>query len=209
MGRLYDAIDESLAGWIARQHLFFVATAPNDPAAHLNLSPKGGIDAFRVLGPTTVAYVDLVGSGIETTAHLRENGRIVVMFCAFAGPPRIVRLHGQGRVVPEGDAAFAGLLAGFPLDDATRATARGIVVVEVGRVSDSCGFGVPRMQHVADRDQLQRWAERQRAQRGEAWKSAYMAANNTASIDGLPGLDLPEPPTEGEAGALSSAGWAL
>ncbi len=131
------------------------------------------------------------------------------MFCAFAGPPKIVRLHGRGRVVPDGDAAFAGLLAGFPLDDATRATARGIGIVEVSRVSDSCGFGVPRMEHVADRDQFRRWAERQREQRGDAWKAAYMAANNAASIDGLPGLDLPPAHAEEETGALSSAGKAL
>ena len=103
MGRVYDVIDNATRQWLTRQPMFFVATAPNDPDGHVNLSPKGAAGAFRVLGPTTVAYVDLVGSGVETVAHLRENGRIVLMFCAFAGPPKIVRLHGQGRVVPEHD----------------------------------------------------------------------------------------------------------
>ena len=114
MGRLYDAIDDTTRQWLAKQPMFFVATAPNDPDGHVNLSPKGAAGAFRVLGPTRVAYVDLVGSGVETAAHLRENGRIVLMFCAFAGPPKIVRLHGQGRVVRQDDPEFAALLPEFP-----------------------------------------------------------------------------------------------
>ena len=209
MGRVYDTIDDPLRRWLGQQHLFFVATAPDDPDAHLNLSPKGGTGTFRVLGPTTVAYLDMVGSGIETVAHLRQNGRIVLMFCAFAGPPKIVRLHGRGRVIPAEDPEFPTLLADFPPADPVRSVARSIVVVEVSRIADSCGFVVPRMDYVADRDQLHRWAETQQEKRGHHWQRLYMRANNTASIDGLKGLDLPEPATEDEAAALSSAGKAL
>lgn len=209
MGRVYDTIENATQKWLAKQPLFFVATAPNDLDGHVNLSPKGAAGAFRVLGPNTVAYVDLVGSGVETVAHLRENGRIVLMFCAFAGPPKIVRLHGQGRIVPEDDPEFAALLPRFSLDDDSRALARGIVVVETRRISDSCGFVVPRMDLVAERDQLMRWSEQQHAKNGESWKERYVAANNAESIDGLPGYDPAEELVEDEARALSSSGRAL
>jgi hypothetical protein len=209
VGRIYDVIDNATQRWLAKQPMFFVATAPNDPEGHLNLSPKGGAGTFRVLGPTRVAYVDLVGSGVETVAHLRENGRIVLMFCAFAGPPKIVRLHGQGRVVRQGDAEFAALLPEFSLDDDARALARGIVVVETTRISDSCGFVVPRMDLVAQRDQLMRWGEQQQAKNGDVWKERYVTANNAHSIDGLPGYDPTEELAEGETRALSSSGRAL
>jgi hypothetical protein len=208
VGRVYDIIDDTTRQWLARQPMFFVATAPNDPDGHVNLSPKGVAGAFRVLGPTRVAYVDLVGSGVETVAHLRENGRIVLMFCAFAGPPKIVRLHGQGRVVPNDDPEFMALLAEFSLDDDARALARGIVVVEATRISDSCGFVVPRMDLVSQRDQLLRWGEQQHAKNGESWKERYVAANNAQSIDGLPGYDPQEELVE-EASVLSSRGRAL
>jgi len=194
--------------WLDKQPMFFVATAPDDPAGHINVSPKGGSGVFRVLGPNQVAYVDLVGSGVETVAHLQENGRIVVMFCAFAGPPKIVRFHGQGRPVLEDDTEYAALLQKFSLDDEQRPLARGVVVVNVTRISDSCGFGVPRMDVVADRDQLLRWSETQQAKNGDAWKARYMAANNLKSIDGLPGYDAEEL-TEEDASALSSSGRAL
>jgi hypothetical protein len=209
VGRVYDVIDNATRQWLDRQPLFFVATAPDDPDGHVNLSPKGAAGAFRVLGPTTVAYVDLVGSGVETVAHLRQNGRIVLMFCAFAGPPKIVRLHGQGRIVRQNDPEFAALLPEFPLDDDARALARGIVVVETTRISDSCGFVVPRMDLVAQRDQLLRWGEQQHAKNGDRWQARYVAANNAHSIDGLPGYD---PTTElggEESTRLSSAGRAL
>ena len=150
--------------------------------------PRARPARFAFSAPTGVAYVDLVGSGVETVAHLRENGRIVLMFCAFAGPPKIVRLHGQGRVVPDDDPEFARLLPEFSLDDDARALARGIVVVEATRISDSCGFVVPRMDLVAQRDQLLRWGEQQHAKNGDSWKERYVAANNARSIDGLPGL---------------------
>src|SRR6185503_564318 len=149
--------------WLTRQPIFFVATAPNDPNSHLNLSPKGAAGAFRVLGPHTVAYVDLVGSGVETVAHLRQNGRITLMFNAFTGPPKIVRLYGHGHIAPEGSAEFAALLPRFPLRDEQRPLARGIVVVAVSRIADSCGFGVPRMEVAAERDQLLRWSAQQEA----------------------------------------------
>ena len=183
-----------------------MAAAPIDPEGHLNLSPKGATGSFRALGPTTVAYLDLVGSGIETVAHLRGNGRIVLMFCAFAGPPKIVRLHGRGRVVPPDEPEFAQLIDGFPLAGTDRATVRDVIVVEVTRISDSCGFGVPRMDYAADRDQLVRWAETQREKRGDGWAAEYMRAKNATSIDGLPGLDLAEPATDEEVEALASGG---
>ena len=187
MGRVYDTIDQPLRRWLQKQPLFFVATAPTDLDGHLNLSPKGGSGVFTILGPRTVAYVDLVGSGAETAAHLRQNGRIVLMFNAFSGPPKIVRLHGTGRVVPEESAEFSALLPSFELTEETRPLARGIVVVEVSRISDSCGFGVPRMDVVAERDQLRRWSEGQERKHGGRWKARYIAANNLRSIDGLPG----------------------
>jgi hypothetical protein len=189
MGKVYDVIDASLERWLCKQPMFFVATAPDDAEGHINLSPKGLDGTFRILGPTTVAYVDLVGSGTETVAHLRENGRIVLMFCAFAGPPKIVRFHGEGRLVAPEDPEFADLLAGFPLNAETQPLVRGVVVVEASRISDSCGFGVPRMDLVAERDQLVRWSEQQALKQGPDWKARYMTAKNTASIDGLPGYD--------------------
>jgi hypothetical protein len=203
LGRLYDTLDGSLRRWLSQQPMFFVATAPDDPEGHVNLSPKGGAGLFQVLGPTTVAYLDLVGSGVETVAHLRENGRIALMFNAFSGPPKIVRLHGKGRVAAEGSPEFEALLPQFPLTDETRPLARGIVVVEVTRISDSCGFGVPRMELVAERDQLPRWSEQQRAKQGERWKQRYMLATNTTSIDGLPGYDV----ADDSAGTSDGAAW--
>jgi hypothetical protein len=209
VGRVYDVIDEATRQWLTRQPMFFVATAPNELNGHVNLSPKGAAGAFRVLGPTMVAYADFVGSGVETVAHLRQNGRIVLMFCAFAGPPKIVRLHGQGRVVPEHDPEFAALLPEFSLDNDARVLTRGIVVVETTRISDSCGFVVPRMDLVAERDQLMRWGEQQHAKNGETWKARYIAAKNARSIDSLPGYDATTEIVESEMNALSNSGRAL
>lgn len=209
MGRTYDTIEPALRRWLANQPMFFVATAPNDSEGHLNLSPKGGKGTFHVLGPATVAYVDLVGSGAETAAHLRENGRIVLMFNAFAGPPKIVRLYGKGRVLPEESPEFTPLLATLALPDELRRLTRGIVVVEVERIADSCGFGVPTMELLAERGQLRRWSEGQEAKHGARWKRRYMRANNLRSIDGLPGYDTPETLTAAEVETLSSKGRAL
>jgi len=152
MGKTFTAIDSELESWIARQKIFFVATAPLDANGPINCSPKG-LDTLRVLGPKQVAYLDLPGSGIETVAHIRENGRIVLMLCAFDGPPRIVRLHGIGTVVEPAADRYAGLLAAFP----EQAACRSVVVVEVGRISDSCGYGVPLYEHRGDRPSLPNW----------------------------------------------------
>jgi len=189
MAKLFDAIDDKLQAFIEAQPMFFVATAPSGDGGHVNLSPKGGRNLFRVTGPHGFAYVDLVGSGIETIAHLRENGRIVIMFCAFEGGPKIVRLHGTGRPVQQGDNGFAEALARFELTDEQRPTVRSVIDVEVTRVADSCGFVVPRMDYVGERDQLYRWTDNRLRKEGPDAVRAYVSANNACSIDGLTGLD--------------------
>jgi len=183
MGRVYEAIDERLAAWIAAQRVFFVATAPLAADGLLNCSPRG-LDSFAVLGPREVAWLDLTGSGVETIAHLRENGRIVLMFCAFEGPPRIVRLHGHGTVLEPGDAEFDALRARFPDHEGVRAVIR----VACRRISDSCGYGVPRMAYLGERDQLAAWARR----KGPEGLRAYRAEHNARSVEGLPGLRNPQ-----------------
>ncbi len=183
MGKTLPAITEELTGWLHSQHVFFVATAPLAEDGHINCSPKGG-DAFRVFGPNEVAYLDYTGSGAETMAHVRENGRIVMMFCAFKGRPEIVRLHGQGEAVTLGDADFAALAAHFSPNPGTRAVVR----VRVERVSTSCGFSVPLMDFQQDRDTLDKWA----ASKGPDALDEYRAEKNTRSIDGLPAFALPE-----------------
>jgi Pyridoxamine 5'-phosphate oxidase len=179
MGKVYEEIDESLRAFIERQHVFFVGTAPTDPEGHLNLSPKG-LDTFRILGPKSVAYLDLTGSGIETVAHLRENGRITIMFCAFEGRPLIVRLYGRGRVVEPGDHEWDGLIAQFP----EYPGARSVVVMEVRRIADSCGYAVPRYEFKGERSQLVAWAGRQEPDALEE----YRKQKNRISIDGLRGV---------------------
>jgi hypothetical protein len=158
---------------------FFVATAPLSADGSINVAPKG-LDTFRILDEHTVAYLDLTGSGIETVAHLRENGRIVVMFCAFEGRPMILRLHGRGIVHQEGTDGFARLQASFPPLEGARA----IVEVAVERIADSCGWGVPRYAFHEDRDQLLRYYQ----QKGEDTVRAGRVEWNRQSIDGLPGL---------------------
>ena len=189
MGRVYTEISEQLAGWIAGQPMFFVGTAPSGADGHINVSPKGSREAFAILGPRTAAYVDMIGSGVETIAHLRENGRIVVMFCAFAGPPKIVRLHGRGRVILESDGEFPGLLNRFALKPQVESLARAVIVVDISRISDSCGFAVPEMDFVRERDQLFRWAETRDVKQGDSWRAEYKRTKNAASIDGLPGIE--------------------
>jgi predicted pyridoxine 5'-phosphate oxidase superfamily flavin-nucleotide-binding protein len=190
MGRLYDRIDDHLREWIARQPLFFVGTAPRADDGHVNVSPKGPIGTLRVLDDHTVAYLDVVGSGAETIAHLRENGRIVVMLCAFAGPPRILRLHGRGDVLAAGERGFDELLgrAGFELP-AVDASRRAVIVVAVERIADSCGYGVPLMAHEGKRPHLDAWAEKKLRVGGTEALREYKAGNNAASIDGLPALE--------------------
>lgn len=209
MGRIFEQLDDGLVDWISRQHMFFVATAPTSPDGHINVSPKGAMDTFRVLGPTRVAYLDLQGSGIETVAHLRENGRIVLMFCAFDGAPKILRLHGRGRAVLSDDPEFPALIAPFDLTDDIQATLRSIIAVDVTRIADSCGFGVPRMDFVEERQQLFRWADAQQRQSGDGWMQKYQQANNRTSIDGLDGLDLPDDVIDTESKRYSSSGRAL
>jgi hypothetical protein len=179
MGKTYPGIDDRNAAFIRAQRLFFVATAPLDGEGLLNLSPKG-LESFAILNANTVAYLDLIGSGIETVAHLRQNGRIVFLFCAFEGPPRLLRLHGRGEVVEPGDPEWEALGRNFPRYDA----ARSIIRVAVQRVSDSCGYGVPLYEFRGDRSQLPEWAER----KGPDGLAAYKAENNLTSIEGLPGL---------------------
>ncbi len=190
MGRRYDEIDERLAGWIARQGLFFVGTAPRADDGHVNVSPKGPIGTLRVLDPSTVAYLDVVGSGAETIAHLRENGRIVVMLCAFEGPPRIVRLHGRGTVLLPGEAGFDTIREQAAFAEPAAAPARRAVVrVDVTRIADSCGYGVPLMDMVGERPhQAASAAKRLRVGGPEAFER-YKADHNAVSLDGLPALD--------------------
>jgi hypothetical protein len=183
MGKIFERIDGPLEAFIRAQHLFFVATAPLSAAGHVNLSPKG-LDTLRILDAHTLAYLDYVGSGAETIAHLRENGRIVVMMCAFQGPPRIVRLHGRGEVLEPPDAEFGRLRRWFPPDPSGRA----IIRIAVDRISDSCGYGVPLYTFEGDRSQLAAWA----ARKGEGGLIEYQKEKNRLSVDGLPALRGPE-----------------
>jgi hypothetical protein len=188
MGRIYENVDERLAGWIAQQSMFFVGTAPAGPDGHINVSPKGPIGSLRVLDERTVAYLDIVGSGAETIAHLRENGRIVVMFCAFEGPPRILRLHGTGEIVLPEDPEFAELLAaGFHEPEAPEAR-RAIIRVHVTRVADSCGYGVPLLAYEGERPHSDLSTAKRLRVHGPNAMREYEAEHNAVSIDGLPAL---------------------
>jgi hypothetical protein len=179
MGKVHQEIGPALAAWIQKQRMFFVATAPLAADGLINCSPKG-MDSFRILGPRQVAYIDLTGSGVETIAHLRENGRIVFMFCGFDGPPQIVRLQGRGELAMPDDATYESLRVLFP----DYLGARAIIRATVDRISDSCGYAVPRYEFVEQRDTLTRWAEK----KGAAGLAAYRAEKNARSVDGLPGL---------------------
>ncbi|MFM8302782.1 MAG: pyridoxamine 5'-phosphate oxidase family protein [Actinomycetota bacterium] len=174
-----DGISDELARFLEAQPVFFVATAPDDPDGLVNCSPKG-LDTFRVLDAHTVAYLDLTGSGVETIAHLRDNGRITLMFCAFTGRPDIVRLQGRGRVVTADAPDAAAHLARFP----DHPGARAVIVVDVERVSKSCGYGVPRMTLDAPRDELVDWA----VKKGDDGLARYRRTKNASSVDGLPGM---------------------
>lgn len=189
MAKVFERIDDKLRAFIEAQPMFFVATAPSGDGGHVNLSPKGGRNLFRVTGPLGFAYVDLMGSGIETIAHLRENGRIVIMFCAFDGPPKILRLHGVGCPVQQNDDGFGELLATFDLAEEQRRAVRSVITVEVTRVADSCGFVVPRMDYAGERDQLYRYADNRLRKLGPEAVRAYVSENNAESLDGLTGLD--------------------
>ena len=179
MGKVYSTIDARLARWLAAQPLWFVATAPLADDGRVNVSPRGR-DSFSVLGPARVGWIDYTGSGVETIAHVRENGRICLMFCSFDHRPLIVRVHGRGTVALPGDPAFDEVARRHPSEPGVRA----VVIVDVDRVSESCSYGVPIMDFVAERDLLRRWAEK----KGPDRLAEYQAKNNAKSIDGLPGL---------------------
>ena len=177
MAKIHDHITNDLRAFIAQQRVFFVATAPLSADGHVNLSPKG-TDCFLVLGPARVGYMDLIGSGNETAAHTLENGRITFVFCAFDGPPNILRLYGTGRAVRPGDAEWDGLASAFTIYPSTRQ----IVVADITRVQTSCGFGVPLYDYTGERDHHFKWAE----SKGAAGLAAYQAEKNSVSLDGLP-----------------------
>ena len=183
MAKTFEHIDDQLASWLCDQPVFFVATAPLSGDGLLNCSPKGNRQEFLVTGPRTVAFLDQTGSGVETIAHLKDNGRIVVMFCAFAGPPRIVRLHGTGRTVLKDSPEFDSLVEQFA--GASGEGVRSVIVVEVARISDSCGYGVPFMIFEAHRPTMDQWAKR----KGLQGIRDYWAEKNRRSIDDLEGFE--------------------
>jgi hypothetical protein len=191
VGKVFDQLDDHLRDWIAKQALFFVGTAPLAADGHVNVSPKGPIGSLRVLGDHTVAYLDIIGSGAETIAHLRENGRVVVMLCAFEGPPRILRLHGRGEVVTPDDARFGELLERCEFDDpAVPESRRSIILVHVDRIADSCGYGVPLMSYAGEREHARKWAEKKLRVGGPEALADYQRKKNSESLDGLPGAEV-------------------
>jgi hypothetical protein len=179
VGKTFDHLDQSHIRFIEKQKLFFVATAPASLDGHVNLSPKG-YDSFRVLGPNTVAYCDIGGTGVETVAHLRENKRITIMFCAFEGPAKVLRLYGEGRVIQSGETGFPAAMEMFPNLPRSRA----VILIDVTRIADSCGYAVPIYKYQSERDQLSRWIE---FHPEHDWEKPTLGAN-AASIDGLPAL---------------------
>jgi Pyridoxamine 5'-phosphate oxidase len=189
MGKLYERIDGRLRAFIDEQPLFFVATAPRADDGHVNLSPKGRAGTLAVLDEQTVAFLDFGGSHAETIAHLRENGRITLMWCAFTGPPKILRVHGTGEPIFRDDPRFATLLPHF--GDADGPGLRAIIVVTARRISDTCGYAVPFMDYVADRDVHARYFGRKSDE--EFADYCENKEYNPVSIDGLPALPLPLP----------------
>ena len=175
-----NALTDRDRAFIAKQRMFFVATAPLAGDGLVNLSPKGLDGTFAVIDDRTVAYLDLTGSGIETLAHLRENGRVCIMFNAFEGPPNILRIQGRGEAIEPGEAGFDALAAHFPALPGVRC----IIKVTADRVADSCGFGVPFYEYKGQRDTLTQWAEK----KGQDGVTKYQQGKNRKSLDGLPGL---------------------
>ncbi|MDQ1043992.1 pyridoxamine 5'-phosphate oxidase family protein [Streptomyces sp. V4I2] len=189
MGKTYERIDGRLRRFIEEQPLFFTASAPLSGDGTVNLSPKGLKGSFVILDELTVAYLDFAGSTAETIAHLRENGRITLMWCAFQGPPNIVRVHGRGEPVFRDDPRFKELLAHFPDIDPTPHGLRAIIVVRAELIRDSCGFAVPFMSYDSERElHGQRFARED-----DDSLSEYFAKKDhiATSMDGLPGLPLP------------------
>ncbi|PKO00470.1 MAG: pyridoxamine 5'-phosphate oxidase [Chloroflexi bacterium HGW-Chloroflexi-4] len=177
MAKFYDSINDQIKEFIQHQHIFFVGSAPLSASGHVNVSPKG-LDSFRVLSPNRVAYMDIISSGNETSAHTLENGRITFMFCSFEGAPNILRLFGTGRTVLKGDADWQELAKYFNLISSTRQ----IIVAEISKVQTSCGYGVPLYEFKGDRDQHFKWAEKI----GPDGLVTYRNENNLISVDGLP-----------------------
>lgn len=181
MGKPFTELTDNHVAWIEKQRMFFVATAPTAADGLLNLSPKG-LDSFTVIDSTTVAYLDLLGSGVETIAHVKQNGRLIIMFCGFDGAPNIMRLWGRGEIVERNDPRWDEMRARFPKMPGERS----IIVLHISRVQDSCGYGVPRYTHDEDRTTLTDWASK----RGPKGVDDYIGEKNKTSIDGLPGLVL-------------------
>lgn len=179
MGKVLDTIDDSLKSWVEKQQMFFVASAPLSADGHINCSPKG-ISSLRITGAKEVIYQDLTGSGVETIAHIQENGRILIMLCSFEGPPQIVRFHGLGTYLAKGTAEYIGAAKLFPV----QAGCRAFIKVAVSRISTSCGYSVPLYDYVGQRDILDKWS----AEKGEEGLNEYRRKKNSLSIDGLPGL---------------------
>ncbi len=180
MGKVYEKIDSDISKWIKKQNIFFVATAPLSENGHVNCSPKGG-DTFHIIDQHTVAYLDYIGSGIETISHIKENKRILIMFCAFEGAPKIIRLHGKGQIILPSDKEYNSLIGNFSSHNGSRS----IIKINVERISDSCGMGVPLMNFKSHRDDLKRWADTRSLEE----LAEYRSDKNTKSVDGLPGLD--------------------
>ena len=181
MGKEYTEIDASIQSWIRRQHMYFVATAPDQQSGLVNCSPKG-LDSLAILNSHQLAYADTGGSGIETVAHLKENGRITLMMCSFEGPPKIFRFYGRGSVIEPHNAEFAEMQQNFPALPAIRT----IIVIDVERVRDACGFGVPLYDFQKNRDSLNNYF----ADKSEDEILDYRRERNAESLDGLPGLDV-------------------
>lgn len=188
MAKIHQKIDQELKHWIEQQPLYFLASAPLEKHGHVNLSPRG-LDSLRVIAPLEVIILDMTGSGNETAAHLLQNGRLTVMFCAFEDPPRILRLYGDGRVVRAPDPLWADYRAQFPLESPG---IRQIFHLQISRVQSSCGFGVPLMNVLGQRSMLTDWADK----RGPAGITNYQNEKNALSIDGLTAPGLPNPPSD-------------
>lgn len=182
MGKLYEELDDKLVDFIRSQQMFFVATAPLSASGSINCSPKG-MDTLRILDARTVAYLDLTGSGAETIAHLKENSRFLMMFCSFTNRPKILRLHGNGEVFEMHSEEFARLKSLFPEIRGTRA----IIQLNVSRIADSCGWGVPMYDYVGERDTYARFAD----SLSDDEMRAAQVEKNSFSIDGLPALSTP------------------
>ena len=180
MGKEYAEIDGAIRDWVGNQKMFFVATAPLAPGGLINCSPKG-MDTFRILGPRTIAYLDLTGSGVETIAHLRENKRIVIMMCAFEGSPKIFRFYGKGQAFQKGSPQYDEYVSNFQEFPG----ARSIIYIELDRIIDSCGYSIPLYDYAGERDVLVKWAEN----KGTDGVKKYVEENNQTNLDGLKGID--------------------